>query len=134
MEELVRLALLEKSRREELNEDALEGREEENDVDDISVADANNDMNCHQPHTDVNTSEHRDLRSTTYENKCVLRNDRNGPLGQTHSNTQNSYLEQPIIDNSQYTFLYEPRYEKKLDLFARYSTKEEKRCALNCLK
>jgi hypothetical protein len=132
MEELVRLALLERSTREESNEDVCEGKEEEDDVDDISVADANNHLNYHQPHTDVNTSEHRHLRSSAYESRCELHNDHNGPLGQTHSNTRNSYLEQPNIDK--YTFLYEPRYEKKLDLFARYSTKEDKRCALNCLK
>ncbi|KAL7515886.1 hypothetical protein ACHAWX_000959 [Stephanocyclus meneghinianus] len=134
MGELVRLALLERLRREELNEDALEWTEEGNDVDDIYVADANNDLNNRQPYRDVSTLEHRNLRSTTYENNCVLRNDRKDPLGQTPWNTQNSYLDQQNIDNSQYTFLYEPRYEKKLDLFARYSTKEDKRCALNCLR
>jgi hypothetical protein len=34
-------------------------------------------------------------------------------------------------DNSQ-TFLYEPKYDKKLDLFERYLTKEDKRCKLKC--
>jgi hypothetical protein len=31
------------------------------------------------------------------------------------------------------TFIYQPTYDRKLDLFARYSAKEEKRCAIACL-
>ena len=33
------------------------------------------------------------------------------------------------VDPSQYYFLYQPRQEEKLDLFARYSPKEEERCS-----
>lgn len=36
------------------------------------------------------------------------------------------------VHPSQQYFLYQPRYEKKLDLFARYSPKSEKRCFLRC--
>jgi len=34
-----------------------------------------------------------------------------------------------IVDPSQYYFLYQPRQEEKLDLFARYSPKDEQRCS-----
>lgn len=36
------------------------------------------------------------------------------------------------VHPSQQYFLYQPRYEKKLDLFARYSPKSEKSCFLHC--
>jgi hypothetical protein len=39
----------------------------------------------------------------------------------------------PVIDPSQYYFMYQPRVDKGLDLFARYSTKDEQKCSLfNC--
>ena len=41
---------------------------------------------------------------------------------------------QEKVDTSQNTFLYVPKYDKKLDLFTRYSRKEDKRCTLNCLR
>ncbi|KAL3777344.1 hypothetical protein HJC23_010146 [Cyclotella cryptica] len=134
MEELVTLALLDKIRGEESNEDALEWEEKENDVEDGSVIDMHNDLNCHQSHGDVHSLEEHDLRSTTFEDRCVLSNGLNSPVDHTCRNTPNSYLKQTNIENSQYTFLYQPKYEKKLDLLARYSTKEDKRCSLNCLR
>jgi len=36
----------------------------------------------------------------------------------------------PDMDPSQYYFLYQPRQDDKLDLFARYSPKDEQRCSL----
>ena len=38
--------------------------------------------------------------------------------------------EATTIDPSQYYFLYQPRKEENLDLFARYSPKDEQRCSL----
>ena len=50
-----------------------------------------------------------------------------------NGNEHNQSNQEEVVNNSQNTFLYIPRYDKQLDLFTRYSQKEDKRCTLNCL-
>ena len=58
----------------------------------------------------------------------------NGTSAKYDNNASESTLatrpEATTIDPSQYYFLYQPRQEEKLDLFARYSPKDEQRCSL----
>ncbi|KAL7537452.1 hypothetical protein ACHAXR_011749 [Thalassiosira sp. AJA248-18] len=55
--------------------------------------------------------------------------------GGTNSNATNAVVHANTsaavsMDPSQYYFLYQPRQEEELDLFARYSPKDEQRCSL----
>lgn len=63
----------------------------------------------------------------------VVHNDRyDGPRANENGSEvlNDSYLSG---DSSLNTFFYQPSYEKELDLFARYSAKEDKKCAITCL-
>jgi len=52
----------------------------------------------------------------------------NGTSANINTNSENDFTHESI-DPSQYYFLYQPRQEEKLDLFARYSPKDEQRCS-----
>lgn len=85
-------------------------------------------QSCAPENTILGTStQDTDNGNSTHENVTSVNNNYVA-IGHASDVTNTS------VDPSQYYFLYQPRQEEKLDLFARYSPKDEPRCSpFKCL-
>ena len=139
MEELVKLGIEEKIIGDEFDEseEASDDNEfKETQWDDDEIAAVGYDVHSKSSHgnfqTYLDTSKEQNDGESMHSNNFSVTSGQHsfhGESGVTAIHTNSTE-----VDKSQYTFLYEPKYETRLDLFARYSAKEDKRCVLNCLK
>lgn len=110
MNELVRLGIQEK-----ICGNLTENLNWEDDVADHAVLDfpdAGRTSYCHENHLETKGGECNDLEP----DKC---------RDQNNTNSEASIDDQNV-------FLYQPNYDKKLDLLARYAEKDDKRCTFRC--